>query len=123
MLTAQKMKFISRISSVNVTMCLFPTDLVTFTEEILEENFIFCSSYSIVAMSYGFIYHKLCFTKSLIIVLIPIFCSILFFHLKYIKNDTPTIQLYLRSLELTKIYLGRASDNCSQWSQRNGSWS
>ena len=88
-----------------------------------KENFIFCSSYSIVAMSYGSIYPKLCFTESLIIILISIFSSILFFHLKYIKNDTPTIQLYLRSLELTKIYLGRASDNCSQWWQRNGSWS
>ena len=33
-----------RISSVNVTKYLqFPADLVTFTEETLMENFIFCA--------------------------------------------------------------------------------
>ena len=70
-----------------------------------------------VAMSYGSICLKLCFTKLLIIILNSVFRSVLFLHLKNFKNDSLIIQLYLRSLELTKIYLDCASDNYTQWWQ------
>ena len=42
--TAQKMKFPLRISSVNVTKSAKTTDLVTFTEEILNEKLHFSCS-------------------------------------------------------------------------------
>ena len=42
--TGQKCSFSLRISSVNVTNPQFPTDLVTFTEEILNEKLQFLCS-------------------------------------------------------------------------------
>ena len=55
---------------------------------------------------------KLCFAKLLIIILISVFNPILFLHLKYYSGQQFLCSYFL---ELTKIYLGYALDNSSQW--------